>query len=47
MMITVKGFVKKMLPRRGKKKKKKRMKQGREGREVIKGYNSGKILALA
>ena len=46
MMITVKGFVKKMLPRRGKKKKK-RTKQGREGREVIKGYNSGKILALA
>ena len=46
MMITVKGFVKKMLPRRGEKKKK-RMKQGREGREVIKGYNSGKILALA
>lgn len=45
MMITVKGFVKKMLPRRTKKKK--RMKQGREGREVIKGYNLGKILALA
>lgn len=44
MMITVKGFVKKMLPRRT---KKKRMKQGREGREVIKGYNLGKILALA
>ena len=45
MLITVKGFVKKMLPRKTKKKKK-WMKQGREGREVIKGYNSGKILAL-
>lgn len=46
MMITVKGFVKKMLPRRTHTHKK-RMKQGREGREVIKGYNLGKILALA